>query len=260
MSDKNFSSVLFLTSVDGADAATAATDKSASARAITFVGTAQLDTAQAKWGASSLLLDGNSDYISLPDSNDWNFTGQFTVECWARLASLTAGGTSHTLASHYQVSGNLRSWWMRILDGGGEIQAVCSTDGTNVQTARYESAASTIDTWHHYAMTRDASNVIRIFRDGVVGNVTATLAGTLFNSSVPVAFGAAFNGGATAFTNGWLDEIRITNGLARYTGAFTPPRGPFSRYKSLGQAGDYRQPVVQLVGAPVSSMFMGGGS
>ena len=258
MSDKNFASVLFLSSLDGADGATAATDSSNSARAITFVGNAQLDTAQAKWGTSSLLLDASGDYISVPDSNDWNFTGQFTVECWARLASLTAGGTSHTLAGHYQVSGNLRSWWMRIVDGGGEIQAVCSTDGTNIQTARFESAASTINTWSHYAMTRDASNVIRIFRDGVVGNVTATLAGTLFNSSVPVTFGAAFNGGATAFHNGWIDEIRITNGLARYTANFTPPRGPFSSYKALGVSGESSQPIVHLAGPPVSSMFMGG--
>jgi hypothetical protein len=59
----------------------------------TFAGTAQLDTAQYKFGVSSLLLDGNSGYITLPDSADWNLgSGDFTLDLWARWATAADWG------------------------------------------------------------------------------------------------------------------------------------------------------------------------
>ena len=68
---------------NGADGATDYTDPVAGAA--TFGGTAQLDTAQKEFGTAALLLDGNSDYVTYPDSDDWSFgTGDFTIDFWIR--------------------------------------------------------------------------------------------------------------------------------------------------------------------------------
>ena len=61
----NFPKVKLLLPFDGSNGATSTTDSSNANNSVTFVGTAQLSTAQSKFGGSSLLLDGNSDYISV---------------------------------------------------------------------------------------------------------------------------------------------------------------------------------------------------
>src|SRR5687768_4015081 len=78
--DPHFASVVLLCDFDGTDAATTAPDESPVGRALTFVGNAQIDTAQFKYGVSSLLLDGSGDYVTAPDSTDWRFAGEFTIE------------------------------------------------------------------------------------------------------------------------------------------------------------------------------------
>jgi len=72
------SSVKLLLKFNGSDGDTSTEDSSDSDHAITFYGTAQLDTAQKKFGSSSLLLDGNSDYLSISDSSDWDVVGSTT--------------------------------------------------------------------------------------------------------------------------------------------------------------------------------------
>lgn len=73
---------------NGTDAATSYTAESG--QTVTFAGTAQLDTDQKEFGASSLLLDGNSDYVTVPDATTWDFgTGNFTIDFWVRFNSKT---------------------------------------------------------------------------------------------------------------------------------------------------------------------------
>ena len=104
---------VFLCHFNGVDEATAATDSGLGGNAphtITFSGTAQLDTAVKKLGSAALLLDGNSDYVSMADSADWTFAGNFTIECFINTDVIAAGdwldawtivedGNNHLLAS-----------------------------------------------------------------------------------------------------------------------------------------------------------------
>ena len=73
---------------DGTDGSTTFVDSSPSGKTVTAVGNAQIDTAQYKFGGASGLFDGNGDYLSVPDSDDWYFgTGDFTIDAWARFAN-----------------------------------------------------------------------------------------------------------------------------------------------------------------------------
>lgn len=75
----------------------------------------------------------------------------------------------------------------------------------------------TTGTWHHIAISRDGTNTLRIFRNGVGASGTVTSA-NFSPSSGSLQVGPA-TGGAAMF----IDDFRITKGAARYTSDFTPP-------------------------------------
>ena len=88
--DVHFPKVKLLLPFDGSNGATSTTDSSNTNNSVTFVGTAQLSTAQSKFGGSSLLLDGNSDYVYVSNSDlGTTSTESFTIEFWTYLIAGT---------------------------------------------------------------------------------------------------------------------------------------------------------------------------
>jgi len=104
-----------------------------------------------------------------------------------------------------------------------------SSDGTvryYVSTAdRITSAASAIaiNTWYHIALVRYV-NTTTMYINGVVAG-TPWADTTAYVSAAIVLIGASYSGGATIsnYFNGYIDDLRVTKSVARYTSAFTPP-------------------------------------
>jgi hypothetical protein len=198
-------------------------DRSPSAHTFTNTGCA-ISTAQARFGASSLLVGttaGNANRLVQSDSNHADFqfgSGQFTAECWVYF---TAAPGSTTVAFVSQFASGSLSWWLGSIGGG--LGFVYSSNGTSSTTAS-ATWTPTLNTWMHIAVDRDASNTVRVYRDGVV-LVASTVAVTLFASAQPLAVGN--DGFASRGTPGYIDEVRVTKGAALYGGAFTPPTAPF---------------------------------
>lgn len=240
MSDKYFSSVKLLCSFDGLDGATAFTDESSAARTVTFVGNAQLDTDQKRFGSTSLRLDGSGDYVTVPDSADFTLgLSDFTVECWARFNALPSAQVS--FIAHYNATGGQRGWSMGYDHTNTTLRFLHSTNGANT----FFPAATwtpTTGVWYHVAVTR-RSGVFRFFVDGrLIGENSAMTANSIFDSASPLQIGAMSLGAIPL--NGWIDEARFTVGVARYTSDFVVQRGPFSRGKRLGVAGEGSQPII----------------
>lgn len=191
---------------------------------MTANGNAQIDTAQMKWGSGSILFDGSGDYVTTPDSSDFTLTGDFTIEGWVRFAAITG---NHVFMSHYENTTNMRSWFIRRTTGNLlTFQWNPFSGSSNGTSNRLEGAWSpVVGTWYHVAVTRSGSTY-RLFADGVLIVSDSHSFGPI-NSDQPLVLGAVNSSGFTQFFNGWLDDWRITNGVARYTGAFTPPTGPF---------------------------------
>ena len=223
LTDPHFASVVFLSHFDGSDASTTVTDEKS--HTVTCVGNAQLDTAQQKFGSASLLLDGTGDYITVPDSNEWTPGADFTIEGWVRFAALTG---NHVFCSHYENTTNMRSWFFRRTTGDlltFQIHPFSGGSNPNSPEIAQGAWAPVINTWYHVAVTR-SGNAYRVFAAGsLIGSNTTPFGPT--NSNQPLVFGAINSSGFTQFLNGWMDDWRITNGVARYTGAFTPPVAPF---------------------------------
>ncbi|KKL70302.1 hypothetical protein LCGC14_2106310, partial [marine sediment metagenome] len=195
------------------------------------VAQAQLDDAQKKFGTTSALFDGTNDYLSLLDSADWNFgTGQFTVEFWVRYNAFTGSGRPWMVGQMGQTD-STQVWGV-----AGAATTVANTfifyfhDGALATLTGTRAAGDFVfNTQYHIAVDRDASNIIRIYFDGVIsGSVTDSA--NIRNLVRPLHIGQ--REGASSGTenlDGWIDEVRITKGVARYAGAFTPPDNPFPK-------------------------------
>ena len=220
----NDANTLLLIHADGTDASTTFTDD-VGVRAqvgITAVATAQVDTAQSQFGGTSLLLDGDSDYLSVSSSDGtFNFgtSEDFTIECWIRATTVDE--------YHTVIASNNSSY---------ASSAVTFTGGASAQKLRFniqgignvliDSTALSANTWYHVAVTRSGSSW-NLWRDGT--SVSSTT-----NAGCPVNFegNGGFNigwtrwDGAVAYWTGYIDEFRISS-IARYTTTFTPSASAF---------------------------------
>jgi len=86
----------------------------------------------------------------------------------------------------------------------------------------------TTHTWYHVAFVR-SGNSWYIFLNGV--SQSLTLGGGSFSNSQPdVAAELQIGPRASArYLNGWLDEFRVSNGVARWTSNFAPPTARYDR-------------------------------
>ena len=226
--DPNFSSVSLLLHMNGSNGSTTFTDSSSNAHTVTANGNAQISTAQSKFGGASAYFDGDGDHINAGSSASFAFgIGPFTVECFVRFAALPGfnmiSGIVGTAPSLF-FAGN-DTWWLGINNISGENNLYLGRHGDTAINARTPWTPA-LNTWYHIAATRDASNVVRLFIDGVSQTVTSTnnwhladlsRTGTLFAGVIATPY----------YFNGYIDELRITKGVARYTASFTARTAPF---------------------------------
>ena len=234
--DVYFPQTKLLLPFDGSNGATATSDSSGSNHSVTFVGTAQISTSRSKFGASSLLLDGDSDYINMAAHSGLDFgTGDFTVECWVYAETTSANypsflssvtGWSSGASSHrYDNTGQGNKFSFH-LNGASPADPFLTTPNTFSH-----------DTWYHYALTR-SGNTWRMFINGAL-EVSGTNSGSYNMGLGGLRVGQANWDGANGYFKGNVDDIRLTKGLARYTSAFTP-----STTAHLTSAGDVNKQII----------------
>lgn len=197
--------------MDGSDASTTFTDSSTGAKTVTASGNAQIDIAQAKF-AQSGLFDGTDDYLSVPDSDDWDFgTGDFTIDFWVRFAVDARQRLINVGDGFAGVDGVYIEW--------EAADSPCVYVNGNQPISR--SFATSVDTWYHVAVTRSGTN-LRLFIDGTQQGATATSSHDINGSTEGVVIGKTHTLSNFMF-NGHIDELRIIKGTAVWTANFTPP-------------------------------------
>jgi hypothetical protein len=210
----------------GTDGSTSFRDICHGATPHTFTanGNAQIDTAQSKFGGSSGLFDGTGDYISTPDSGDFTLgSSDFTFDCWFNWsggsgvrgifgAQADSGGTA--AATPWVLDHNTTNVMRGLVSNGAGFTVVTGT------------TAITTTGWHHYAFVR-TGNTLKLFIDGTQEGGDVAFASSVVNSSNLLAIG---QGGefTTSPWDGWIDEFRLSVGIARWTANFTPPTIPYS--------------------------------
>jgi len=231
--DVSFPLTTLLLPFDGANGATTTSDSSGSNHSVTFAGTAQISTSRSKFGASSLLLDGNSDYVNISAHSGFDFgTGDFTVECWVYAETTSAyypsffssvtGWSSGAACHRYDNSGQSNKFSLHFWPSDPFL----STTNTFSH-----------DTWYHYALTR-SGNTWRMFIDGVQ-EASGTNSGSYNMGLGGLRVGQSVWDGANGYFKGNVDDIKLTKGIARYTSAFTPPTAAH-----LTSAGDVNKQII----------------
>jgi hypothetical protein len=213
--DPDFASVSLLLPFDGTNGSTTFTDRSSASRSITAFGNAQISTAQSKFGGASGLFDGSGDYIRATASTDLQFDGDFTIELWVYPL-----GTADYIMCSSGTDGNTQIF--RLNEGGAGTLSFF-LNGFFVYTPTAAGIAA--NTWQHLALTRSGVST-RMFVDGQQKGTTNTSYNGTFRMDVIGTFFLSGNYFGLDF-NGYIDDLRITKGVARYTANFTPPTEPF---------------------------------
>jgi hypothetical protein len=229
--DPHWSNVVLLMGFEGANGSTGApgmTDESPSAHGnATVVGSSVIDTSQFKFGASSLkLVAASSGNIHFNNSADWNLgSGQFTIEAWVQFNTRTAA--IHFIVADYAGAGSL-GWYLGV-DAAGNLSWTVSTTGSNTFNDITGTWSPTNGTWYHVAVDYDGAKYRGYINGAMVGS--STTARTIFNPGNLLAIGSnSINTGL--WLDGWVDEIRITKGVARYATdtSFSVPTAAFPRH------------------------------
>jgi hypothetical protein len=179
-----------------------------SSNVLESVGNAQLSTSIKKYNNASIYFDGTGDYLSIPAKDSLSFgTGDFTVELWWYPTSV---------ASDQAFLGSAAN-------GAYDF---CWRTSTGLNIGRINTAfdntfsfTPTANQWYHIAYSRSGTS-LRAFVNGTQVGTTAT------NSTAYNTVTATIVGGSTAsdrLMTGYIDDLRITKGYARYTANFTAP-------------------------------------
>jgi hypothetical protein len=215
--DPYWASVVLSMPMQGTNGQTSTVDVSSYARTITRRGIAALTTTQSYGGSSSMDLSygASEGHWECADAPELDMdAGEWTVEAYIRSGS-GGGGFGHWYTKSINAADGMTL-------GIAPTTAVHRASGTNDLSASF---ASIQDTWKHCAWVRDASNVRRIYIDGVQV-ASGTLSFTQTNTQVLLI--GHFNNTSFA-ANGYLAHVRVTKGVCRYPGGttFTPPSAPF---------------------------------
>lgn len=202
--DPDWGSVAILARFDGESGATTFSDSGPSALTLTGAGTARLSDTQSVFGGTSLLCDATSDGVLLSPGISFGSSEDFTIEGWMfPLTTTTYSVLCGNVPSNVQLC--------RVQSSDGNI--ISALSGTDVLSA----SGVPRNTWGHFALVR-ASGTLTMYYNGVA--LASKSSSTTFTIN---SIGRAY----TVSTHQFVDEFRVTKGLARYTSDFTPRSTPF---------------------------------
>ena len=222
---------------DGTNGSTRITDSSGSHNTVVAAGNAQINNTQSKFGGTSAKFDGTGDYLSSPSNDAFNFgTGDFTVEGFVYIEANSStdgsGNRPAAIATYGTTSGGNTNYWWFYLKGDTTTTGTGIEFNSLVGGSSYGVSANvsvTQSAWHHVAVSR-VSGSTKLFLDGTELTLSTNTLTTQVVSGLaeqPLTIGASLATSYTQPLNGYIDDLRITKGVGRYTSSFTPTAAAF---------------------------------
>jgi len=226
---------LLLLHADGEDESQVFIDSSPYARTVEKSNNEpEIDTSQLKFGSGSLsfpregLSSGIWETITA-DNSDGTLSNPGTVETWFRIETLGSGsGRIALVRNGTDYVGTTDGWafegvrvstteiaWVYLANNGGTGNLIVSPD-----------IVTSVNTWHHIALTVESATTVRMFFNGVkIHTETSTKARP--ESTTDLSIRSNMKDGTT-----WMDEYRISE-PTRYTDDFTLATAPFSNASNV---------------------------
>ena len=185
---------------------------------LTLFGDVSTSTTQTKFADTAMYFDGTGDGIQLPSESAKLGSGDFTIEFWVRYSSISG---YITLAGYGYGPQSVNGWIIQSGNGDGKLKFY-----TTPSTVVASDTGSTVNTnqWYHIAIVR-SSGTVTMYRDGTsVGSGSSSVDYSQTTSLAKFYIGGGSN---SAFDNyylhGYLENVQILKGVAKYTTNFTPP-------------------------------------
>lgn len=202
-------------------------DSSFSAKSVTMNGSVVFSTTQSKFGAGSISFTnvflGTQSYLTLADSNDWNYaSGNFTIDFWIYLTAYPSPAIGML---YLQSSDGTHNVTLTLASTGSLNFSV--SNGTAIINFNTPNSSVLLNAWTHIAIVRNGANGI-CFINGISQSLSSLI--DFGNQTIPDFTGQIFignDGSSTSGINGYLDEYRISKGVARWTSNFVVPSSAY---------------------------------
>ena len=189
-------------------------------------GDAKVSNAVTKFGSGAMYFDGTGDVLYAPHSNNLVFgSSDFTIETWVYHTDIS--GTYRTIFSKRPSTTAAGGGYKGIVFGlyNGNYDIYITFNGSTWAINPGNITPAVLNTWEHIALVRSGST-FTFYKNGV-NLYSATNSGTIFDDTASRATIGADSEATAYYMNGYLDDFRITKGVARYTSNFTPPTRAF---------------------------------
>ena len=190
-------------------------DSSSNAKPITNNGSVSVNTSVKKYGSGSLYFNGSTAYLSTPNNSAFDFSaGTFTIEFWINQVS-NSGAAIYSYVYDYRGGGSATGL---LLSGGAPhvMYAGLAEAGSNTPIS--------LNSWTFIAASVN-SGAISIYVNGV-RDFFGSGPYSFSAGTAPVWIGRPNEYGY--YINGYVDDLRVTKGVARYSGTTCPvPTAPF---------------------------------
>jgi hypothetical protein len=216
----------------------AAYDSITTGPAVITAGSAQASSNTYQWSPTSVLLNGTTDYLRLPYNSRFQPTSQdFTVELWIYFNSVVI---NQRIAGQDNNSSTL--CWAIYTTAAGTLNYYLSSTGNTWNIASGIKIGNiATGQWYHVALVRSGSTFTPYLNGSSSGGVITTNSNALFASTSPLTIGASGVGGN--FANAYVQDFRLTVGVARYSGTpFTTPKSSF--IATSAPTGAPRTPII----------------
>ncbi len=231
--DPYFPQTKLLLPLNGTNGATTTSDLSNSNYTVTFVGNAEISTAQSKFGGSSLYVADGNDYLVSSGSQQLRILNGslWTMEVWVYFDFnvLNSIASSGHWVTFMKLSGGAGAWngtnghsvnVFLYNNGGNKVLYVQTPNASNSCCTAITSTLSGLisdQTWHHIAVTGNAGT-LTLYVDGVSKGSSSSGMGN------PTSDVMAYLGDSGGYSSGmYFNDYRVSRGIVRYTSTFTPP-------------------------------------
>ena len=162
-------------------------------------------------------FDGTGDYLTIPGNSDFDLKSAFTIEGFFFRVGGTANQSLLSTQNYYTANNN-GNWVLRI-SNANQIAFASYNGQSDTEYVEFP-APNSSNRWHHFALVREGTaSQTKFYLDGVhVGSMTVTKElGDGSSSGIKIC-----TGNVNAALNGYMQDVRIYNGVAKYTSDFIP--------------------------------------
>lgn len=220
--DPYWANVSLLLHMDGSDGSTTFVDSSSYSHPSTS-NEVVISTTQSKFGGSSAYIPTALSYIQFnSDSSLQLGNADYTLEGFIFSTTGSGGGIVISKGDPYASS----EFALMRYDANNLRYYPTNSGGTTFTGPDVGQSNLSPDTWYYFAICR-SGNEYRFYLDGILQTTITNTTTTITSDPLLIGYSQWFFSGQGAPAGVYIDELRITKGVARYTANFAPPTSPF---------------------------------